>query len=126
MSMTTTTIYKVLVTLSAAGAAATVPTDELWGKVVAGGGAAALVAGLFVWVTKFNADQGKERDRVFAEAVKEGHAAHARSTEEFAATVREIHEKAAASTEALLRDTRAECAAREDKLIQVLREARTK
>lgn len=100
------------------------PVDGDWGKLVAGGGAAALVAGLFVWVTRHNSEQVAKRDATFASVVQTAQTAHNESCATFARTVELANQKFADTTNALLRDARAECAAREEKLLDALREAR--
>jgi hypothetical protein len=80
--------------------------DDGWAKLVAGGGAAALVAGLMVWVLRHVSASNERIAATFAESSR--------------TQAEQFHE----TTTTLLREHRAESSAREDKLITVLREKR--
>ena len=83
---------------------ATEMVDDGWAKLIAGGGAATLVAGLMVWVLRHTTASTERTTAVFATSTKE-------SIDKFAET-----------TTTLLREQRLEAAQREDKLIGVLKD----
>ncbi len=78
--------------------------EDGWAKLIAGGGAAALVAGLMVWVLRHVSASNERIARTFADSAK--------------AQADSFHE----TTTTLLREQRTESAQREDKLISVLRD----
>lgn len=78
--------------------------DDGWAKLIAGGGAAALVAGLMVWVLRHVSASNERIAATFSETTK--------------VQAERFHE----TTTTLLREHRAEASAREDKLIAVLKE----
>lgn len=81
-------------------------TSDGWEKIAAGGGSAALVAGLFVYTTRRTTDSHEKVAATFADTVKDSH-------EKFASTVTEV-----------LREQREDSAAREQRLVDALKESR--
>ena len=77
-----------------------------WEKVIAGGGSAALVAGLFVYTTRRTTESHEKVAETFATAVKDSH-------EKFANTVSEV-----------LREQRSDSAASQQRLVDALKESR--
>lgn len=111
------------VAFSAILGAQTVPAGaDGWDKLLAGTGAAGLVAGLFVFATRHNTASHEKAAAIFADAVKSCSADSAKSSEHFAETVERQSERFAETTTTLLREMRDDSAKREQSLIDMQRD----
>lgn len=95
-----------------------------WPQIIAGGSAAALVAGLFVFVLNRTTASHEKCTASFADAVKDGNQKMAEATQKFAQSVADQSKACGETTATLLREARQSSEQREARLIEVLKEVR--